>query len=57
MKKCDANIESENAEKVFPVWSEKVLDILTLKYNLKNIPIKDLASKLTVEISNKDIDW
>jgi hypothetical protein len=48
MKKCDANVESENASKIFPIWSEKVLDKLTLRYSLRSIPIGNLTSGLSV---------
>ncbi len=48
MKKCDANVESENASKIFPIWSEKVLDNLTLRYSLRSIPIENLTSNIAV---------
>jgi len=35
LKKCDANVESESAPKQFDPWSEKTLNLLTLKYELK----------------------
>ena len=39
LKKCDANIDSESAPRVFDRWSEKVLNLLTLKYELKEFSL------------------
>lgn len=47
-KKCDANIESDSAPRVFDPWTEKVLNLMILKYELKEVPLESLTSGFRV---------
>jgi len=56
-QKCDANTPSKKASDIFPKWTEKALDILTLKYPLKKYSLDDLTGGFNVEISQGKINW
>lgn len=56
-KKCDANVESQSAPKVYGAWSENALNILTLKYPLKELSLESLTGGFTVDIRKEKIEW